>query len=128
MRKLLIIPLLFVLTACAGQIPNPFSTKNIYQTKLVYAATETAADKWRSYCWARPYAVLVSDPVAKPICSNRRPVARAIAKASRYAGDAIAKAQSFIAANPTLDASSLISAADQAVAAFSNVTPPSPVP
>ena len=127
MKKIFIIPLLLFVAACAT-VPNPFSTKNIYQTKLVYAATETAADKWRSYCWARPYAVLVSDPVAKPICSNRRPVARAIAKASRYAGDAIAKAQSFIAANPTLDASSLISAADQAVAAFSNVTPPSPVP
>lgn len=126
MKKLLIFPLLFVLAACNGSIPNPISGNNIYQTKLVYAATLTAADKWRSYCWARPYSVLITDPIAKPICANRRPVARAIAKASRYAGDTIAKAQSFIAANPTLNAVVLVSAADDAVAAFKNVTPAVP--
>lgn len=129
MKKILVVALAALwLGGCGAGIKNPITSANIYQTKLVYAATETAAAKYNDYCWARPYAVLMTDPIAKPICANRRPVRRAIKSASITAGNAIDKADAFVTKNPTLDATSLIDAATSAVSAFRNVTPAVPLP
>lgn len=53
---------------------QPVSEINIYRVKNLYAAALQAVVEYRRYCWARPYAVLMADPIAKPICEHRRPI------------------------------------------------------
>jgi hypothetical protein len=62
------------------------------------------AVEYRAYCWSKPYAVLMADPVSKPICQKRRAVVRAFQKARLNASAAIVAAQNFVASNPTLNA------------------------
>jgi hypothetical protein len=135
-KRLLLIPLLVVVGVSAGgcwqtfgevtkaittTIDNPVGGKNIYQAKLVYASALEIAVKYREYCYSRPYAELMADPVAKPICQNRRPNVRALQSARWKASAAIRTADAFVRNNPTLNATSAIGAAWTAVTDFQNL-------
>ena len=134
MRKILtVLAVSFALSGCAqlGQIvstatttiTNPVNAVDIYRVKNVYAATLQAAEDWRVFCWAKPYAAILADPVAKPICQHRRPWLRAIQAAQVKASSAVTSATAFVQNYPTLDASTAIAAAWAAVNDFKNAVP-----
>ena len=140
MKRILIIPLAIISLALAGcasgskgvgdfisnatkQITNPVSSVNIYQVKNGYAAGLQLVADYRDYCWARPYAVLMADPIAHPICQNRRPNVRVAQSAERKAYAAIASADAFVRNNPTGNAVSYVNAAWTAVQQFQSAVP-----
>lgn len=102
-------------------INNPVAPVNIYQAKVVYASTLELVVGYREYCWSKPYAALMADPVARPVCQKRRQVVRAMQAADDKAFAALKTADNFVRSNPTLDASSAIRAAIAAVSDFQNV-------
>lgn len=104
-------------------IDNPVGPVDIYRVKNTYAAALEVAAEYRRYCWSQPYAALMKDPIAKPICAGRRQIVRAFQKADEKAFFAISAAENFVAANPTLSAASLVSAAWQAVTDFQSAIP-----
>lgn len=116
-------PLGDIVKAITTTVINPVDQTDIYRVKNAYAATLELAVEYRRYCWSAPYATLMTDPVAQPVCRQRRAVVRAFQKAQRNAGAALVIAQNFIANNPTLDAASAVRAAWQAVADFKNFVP-----
>lgn len=101
-----------------ASIDNPISGVDIYRVKNTYAAALEIAAEYRRYCWSASYKVLMSDPVAKPLCQKRRAVVRAIDSADDKASAAIGAAESFVAKNPTISAITVIGAAWDAVTAF----------
>lgn len=137
MRRLFMLPLLiaaFTLSACGpgtklgdllsiatSTVVNPVDATNIYQIKNGYAATLELAVQWREFCWAKSYAALMADPVAKPICTNRRARLRALQVAQPKAALSIDKAETFVRNNPTLNATVLVSAAWDAYKEFQAV-------
>jgi hypothetical protein len=100
---------------------NPVRAVNIYQVKEGYAAVLEVANGWREYCYASPYALLMKDPIAGPVCRNRRSILRAIQSADTKAFAAITRAETFIRANPTINAVSVVSEAWAAVKDFQSV-------
>jgi hypothetical protein len=102
-------------------VSNPVAPVNIYQAKTVYAATLELANGYRDYCYAKPFAVLMADPVAKPVCKSRRKIVLAMQAADDKAFAAIKTADNFVRNNPTLDATSAIRAAIAAVTEFQNI-------
>jgi hypothetical protein len=124
-NRFLIVPLLLFtlgLAGCAG-ITNPVSGTNIYQAKTLYAGTLELVVKWRELCWSKPYAALMADPIARPVCENRRSRLRTIQSADDKAFAAITVAENFVTANPTLNAGTAVSAAWNAATAFSKAVP-----
>lgn len=146
MRKLLIIPLLFVLSGCAalGQaldpggasilkggtsltatIQNPATPVTIFQVKSVYAAALDVANGYRDYCYPTnpfvSYENLMKDSVARTVCKRRGSVVLKLGAADDKAAVAIAKAEDFIARNPRLSAVTLIREAWAAVTNFKGV-------
>lgn len=116
-------PLGDMISLANAQIANPVSATNIYQAKNGYAAALELAGQWRAYCFGMTYKAIMADPVARPVCSNRRAVVRSIKTYGPPAGRAIADAEAFVSQHPTLDASVVISAAVQAVAKFRAIIP-----
>jgi hypothetical protein len=112
-----------VIQFATASVANPVTSTNIYQAENAYAAALTLADEWRTYCWARPYRVLLADPIAKQVCWRRRPVLRNILNYGPKARTALAQAKAFVRDHPTLDASLMIRAAIAAVAKFREVVP-----
>lgn len=104
-------------------IANPVSATNIYQLKNGYAATLQLAVDWRAYCYSKPYATIVADPIMNPVCVSRRAVVRKIQLAKAKAHSAIVDASDFVQQNPTLDASSVVNAAWSAMTNFENAVP-----
>lgn len=104
-------------------ISNPVSEVDIYRVKNTYAAGLELAAEYRRYCWSASYAALMVDPVARPVCQNRRSIVRSFQKASGNAHAAILAAEDFIAKHPTLNAASAVSAAWDAVNNFKNSIP-----
>jgi hypothetical protein len=102
-------------------ISNPVAPVNIYQAKTVYAATLELANTYRDYCYGRPFAALMADPVAKPVCKSRRKIVLAMQAADDKAFAAIKTADNFVRSNPTLDATGAIRAAIAAVTEFQNI-------
>lgn len=136
MKRFLLIPLLFGSLALAGcetagkfvsvvttSIDNPVSTVDIYRIKTVYATADQLVIDYRKYCWARPYAVLMADPIAAPICQNRRTVVRKAQTYRARASAAINAADKFVRANPTIGAKSLLDAAWSAVTVYRGAVP-----
>lgn len=99
-------------------IANPVQEVNIYQVKTGYAAVLEVAASYRDYCWSKPFAALMADPIAKPVCEHRRSIMRAVDKADDRAFDAITRAETFIRTNPTINAVSVVRAAWAAVQDF----------
>lgn len=126
-------PLLLVMALSLGacqttsnpfqSVTNPVTNLDIYRVKNTYAATLQLAKDWRTYCWSKTYKAIMADPVAKPVCQNRRQTVRQIQKYQPVAGSAVAKADAFVKANPTVSAVSLIGPAWDAVTALQNVIP-----
>lgn len=104
-------------------VQNPITNVDIYRVKNTYAATLQLAKDWRAYCYARPYSVLIADPVAKPICKDRRKVVREIQKYQPIAGIAVRRADQFVRDNPTVNAAGAIGLAWDAVTDFQRVVP-----
>lgn len=103
-----------------ARIPNPVGAVDIYRIKAVYASANRVVVGYRQYCWERSYKALMADPVARPICQNRRANVRAAQAARAKAARAIIAADQFIRNNPTLSAISAVSAAWAAVTTFQN--------
>lgn len=101
-------------------VRNPVAPVNIYQAKVVYASTLEIANGYREYCWSKPYAALMADPVGR-VCQKRRAIVRAMQAADSRAYAAIRTADAFVRSNPTLDATSAIRAAIAAVSDFQSV-------
>jgi hypothetical protein len=99
-------------------VANPVTTTNIYQVKVGYKAALGIVADYRRYCYARPYAALMADSISKPICENRRQYIRTAQAAKAKAKSAIAKADTFIKENPTLNASTVVTLAWDAVKDF----------
>lgn len=132
MKRLLAIPLLaLLLAACQVTIPgitsspivNPITNVDIYRVKNTYAATLQLAKDWRTYCWSKSYAALLADPIAKPVCKDRRNVVRQIQKYQPIAGTAVRRADQFVRDNPTINAAGAIGLAWDAVTDFQRVVP-----
>ncbi len=115
----------FISTATTT-ITNPITSVDIYRVKNVYAATLQLVVDYRKYCWDRPYAILIADPIAKPVCQNRRAVIRTAQAAQLKAGSAVRSADNFVTNNPTLSAATVVSAAWAAVTDFQNAVPALP--
>lgn len=109
--------------AATVTIENPVDDVDIYRVKNAYAAALEVAAEYRRYCWARPYAVLLVDPVSKPVCERRRAVVRAFQSAQAKAKMAIDMADRFVVENPTINAISVVRAAWDAVQQFRAVVP-----
>jgi hypothetical protein len=116
-------PLWDIISLANAQIANPISAANVYQVKNGYAAALQIAADWRQYCFSMKYKVIMADPIARPICSSRRTVVRSLRTYGPVAGRAVQDAETFVAQHPTLDASTVISVAMQAVAKFRAVIP-----
>lgn len=114
-----------VVAVATTTIVNPVDSTDIYRIKHVYAATLKIADKYRAYCEPKLYAEILADPVARPICKDRRRVIRAIVDKGMKARDAIASVEKFVRENPTFSAADLIKAAWAAVQDFQRATPQS---
>ena len=131
MRKLLVATIVaagLVLSGCQNFNPfttvtNPVTSVDIYRVKNVYAATLEAAKAWRNYCWGMTYATILSSPIAKPICQNRRQTLRLIQSTESKAKAAISYADNWIRANPTVSATSVIGPAWDAVTLFQKSVP-----
>src|SRR5678816_1504383 len=106
-----------------GTLTNPVTGVDIWRLKNTYAATLQLANDWRAYCYSKPYSVLMADPIAKPVCQNRRQTVRQIQRYQPVAGTAVRQADVFVTNNPTLNAGSVIGIAWSAVTAFQNVVP-----
>lgn len=112
-----------IISAITTTVNNPVGSVDIYRVDNAYAAALQLAADYRGYCWSKPYAALMADPVLQPICGKRRAVVRAFQKAQVNAKAAIVSAKNFVANNPTLNAASAVSAAWQAVTDFQNAVP-----
>jgi hypothetical protein len=112
-----------IVSAVTTTVNNPVGNTDIYRIKNAYAAALELAVQYRSYCWSAPYATLMADPVAKPVCQHRRAVVRAVQKGKANAHAAIVAAQNFVRDNPTLNAATAIGAAWTAVTDFQNAVP-----
>lgn len=138
MRRFLLLPVMLIALAvggCAGTtvgdlfsaatstITNPVSSVDIYRVKNVYAATLQLVVDYRKYCWSAPYVDLMSSPISRPICKDRRAVVRVAKAAQLKAGSAIRSADNFVRSNPTLNAAGVVAAAWRAVTDFQNAVP-----
>lgn len=112
-----------LVTTVTATIVNPVGPIDIYRVKNAYAGALELAVSYRAYCWSKPYAALMADPVSRPICERRRAVIRAAQQYRVQARAAIVSAENFIRNNPTLNAASAVSAAWQAVTDFQNAIP-----
>lgn len=128
--KIILVSVSLALTvgACTTSNPlapivNPITNVDIWRVKNTYAATLQLAASWRSFCYARTYAALMADPVAKPVCQNRRNTVRQIQKYQPIAGAAVRRADEFVRNNPTISAAGAIGLAWDAVTDFQKVVP-----
>lgn len=112
-----------VLAIATSTVTNPVNAVEIYRVKNLYAASLELMAKYREYCWSKPYAQLMGDPVAKPTCAHRRAAVGVMQTAERDAHKAIAAAEDFARNYPTLNATTAISAAWTAVTKFKNTMP-----
>lgn len=116
-------PLGDALHAATATYANPLGPVDIYRVKNTYAIALELVAQYREYCWSRPYAVLMTDPVSKPVCQNRRAIVRLAQRTQIKARAAIGAAETFILENPRLSAATVISAAWKAVTDFQKSVP-----
>lgn len=111
------------LSLLAAEIQNPIGQNDIYRAKNAYAAALQLDVEYRTYCWARPYAVLMADPVSAPVCQYRRTVVRKVQSARPKVAAAIQTAENFARDNPTITVSTAITAMWTAVDDFKKLIP-----
>jgi hypothetical protein len=134
-RYLAILAVAFTLNGCAGTpagdalrvltttYNNPVGEVDVYRVQNAYAAALSLVAEYRRYCWSKPYAAIVADPIMKPVCEKRRAVVRVAQMARRNARAALDAAETFIINNPTLNAATAVRGAWDAVAQFQNSIP-----
>jgi hypothetical protein len=107
------------LTACAGipsPIVNPVTTTSLYDVEAVYGTTLVGAVAYRNLPLCKK-----SNPFsASNICAYRSIIVKMQA-ADRKAQIAIVAGRKFITQNPTIDATSVINIAANAVATFQSI-------
>lgn len=108
-------------TSLTATITNPVGQVDIYRVKNVYAASLALAADYRDYCWSKPYAAILADPVSKAACQNRRAIVRTLQTADLKAFAAITAADNFTKNNPTISAASAVGAAWTAVSDFQSL-------
>ena len=109
-----------------GTVTNPIRSVDIYRAKNLYAGTLQLVVDYRQFCWAKPYAALMADPVTKAVCQNRRAVVRAVQTQRPTVAKAIKFAEDFVANNPTVDATAVIATAYKAASDFRGLIPAFP--
>ena len=118
---LLLVPLL---AGCAHNpdgslitsIPNPVTNTQLATLESAYGVALAGAVAYRN----RPRCTKTALESVSNICARRSVVVR-MQQADKTAQVAIGRARGFVIANPTLDASSLIQAAQDAIAVFSSI-------
>lgn len=129
LKSMMVVASLMLVGACATgpnvfqSIPNPITNVDIYRVKNTYAATLQLAKEWRAYCYSKAYGAIMADPVAKPVCQQRRQTVRQIQKYQPLAGAAVRRADEFVKNNPTVNAAGAIGLAWDAVTDFQKVVP-----
>ena len=108
-----------------ASIANPVTPTSMYDIKATYAIAQAGADTYiqryrDGFRCTKTHLESVTNP-----CS-RRSIVLKMQAADRTAQIALGKADAFIANNPTIDASAVISAAQLAVTAFYQIQQGSP--
>lgn len=119
MKRIIIASLLgLALSACAlfQGVQNPLNTNRLAAAESAYGIALSAAVAYRSLplCKAGTNATLAN------VCA-RRDVVIKMQAADKIAQVSLKTASQFVRANPTLDATSLISAVESAVSAFREI-------
>jgi len=116
MKRIVVLALALALAGCVnGQVINPFASFNNPLSKDSLAKLEAA------YGAAASVALGYRNACAKgSIPAACKPIVKQIQLADRYAYNQIVVVRNFVKNNPTVDASSVIATAQQAVTAFQN--------
>jgi len=132
MRKLIIaLTLSIALAGCANingksvflptaSVANPVTSLSMYDIKATYAIAQAGAEVYIQRYRDGFRCTKTKLESVTNLCSRRSVVLR-LQTADQRAQIALGKADAFISANPTIDASSVISAAQLAVSAFSEI-------
>ena len=119
-RIILALTLSLCLAGCAGTLPsvkNPVTPTSLYDIKAAYAIAEAGADTYiQRYRDGHRCTKTALESVTN-LCS-RRSIVLKMQDADRKAQIALGRVDAFVRDNPMLDATSVISAAQSAVAAF----------
>lgn len=110
LRRLLPIFFALALTACAS-IPNPFTAPTLAAVESSYGAALAVAVNYRDACAQRL------------IPSSCRTVVPVVQVYGARAQSAVLVARNFVKNNPTLDATSILSTAQDAIEMFKSNTP-----
>jgi hypothetical protein len=121
---ILVLTLSLALAGCAHNadgslvtsIPNPVTNTQLATLESAYGVALAGAVAYRN----RPRCTKTALESVSNICARRSIVIR-MQQADKTAQVAIGRARGFVIANPTLDASSLIQAAQDAIAVFSQI-------
>jgi len=116
MKRFLVIGLLvFSLGACAT-VKNPITSSQLATIESSYGVVLSGAVAYRN----RPRCTKTALESVSNICARRSIVVR-MQQADAAAQVALGRARAFVRDNPTLDASSLLQAAQDAVAVFAQI-------
>lgn len=103
-----------------ASITNPVTPQSLYDIKATYIIAQTGADAYIQRYRDGHRCTKTALESLSNLCS-RRSVVLKLQNADRVAQIALGRADAFIRDNPTIDASSVISAAQLAVAAFFDI-------
>lgn len=98
-------------------IPNPVTPTSLYDVKATYAIAQAGVDTYVQRYRDGFRCTKTRLESATNLCSRRSIVVK-MQNADRIAGITLGQAEIFIANNPTIDATSVISAASRAVTAL----------
>ena len=112
MRKIFILGIALALSGCAtfGSFTNPVTRTNLVEAETAYGIVLTAAVTYRKLC---------NDKVIKR--ATCAPIVTQLQAADARVQIAMKNLRSFQANNPSIDASSLVTAIQQAVSDFKQV-------
>lgn len=103
-----------------ASVPNPVTPLSLYDIKATYAIAQAGAEAYIQRYRDGFRCTKTRLESVTNLCSRRSIVVK-IQTADQKAQIALGKADTFIANNPTIDASSVISAAQLAVSAFDDI-------
>lgn len=118
MKRLIVLVLALGLSGCAtfnpfGSVANPVGTQSLAATESAYGVALSAALAYKSL----PLCKTGTTISLNNVCARRSVIVQ-LQNADRYAHAQILVARQFVKNNPTLDASAILTTAQNAVAAF----------
>jgi hypothetical protein len=114
-RIILALTLSLSLAGCLPPaIPNPVSPTSLYDVEATYAIAQAGVDTYIQRYRDGFRCTKIKPESVTNICSRRSVVVK-MQNADRVAGIALGRAEAFVRDNPMLDATSVISLAQQAV-------------